>query len=69
MIDLLVAARRDAGLTQMDLGRLIEQRQTFISKIETCERRLDPAEFVQISRAIGIDPYVLMHRAEDNRSV
>lgn len=46
MIDLLVAARRDASLTQVDLGRLIRQCQTFISKIETGERRLDAAEFV-----------------------
>jgi len=66
MIDLLVAARRDASLTQVDLGRLIGQRQTFISKIETGERRLDAAEFVLIGRAIGIDPYALMRRAENN---
>jgi ribosome-binding protein aMBF1 (putative translation factor) len=66
MIDLLVASRHDAGLTQVDLGRMIDQRQTFISKIETGERRLDPAEFVEISRAIGVDPYALMRSAEDN---
>jgi ribosome-binding protein aMBF1 (putative translation factor) len=66
MIDLLVAARRDASLTQVDLGRLIGQRQTFISKIETGERRLDAAEFVLIGRAIGVDPYALMRRAENN---
>lgn len=66
MIYLLVAARRNASLTQVDLGRLIGQRQTFISKIETGERRLDAAEFVLIGRAIGVDPYALMRRAENN---
>jgi hypothetical protein len=48
------------------LGRLIGQRQTFISKIETGERRLDAAEFVLIGRGIGVDSYALMRRAENN---
>lgn len=64
MIDRLIAARRDAGLTQVDLGRLIGQRQTFVSKFETGERRLDAAEFVRIGRAIGVDPYAVMREAE-----
>ena len=65
MIDRLIAARRDAGLAQVDLGRLIGQRQTFVSKFESGERRLDAAEFVRIGRAIGIDAYALMRRAEE----
>ncbi len=65
MIDRLIAARRDAGLTQVDLGRRIGQRQTFVSKFETGERRLDAAELIRIGRAIGIDPYTLMREAEE----
>jgi transcriptional regulator with XRE-family HTH domain len=64
MIDRLIAARRDANLTQVDLGKRIGRRQTFVSKFENGERRLDVAEFVRISRAIGADPYILMREIE-----
>jgi transcriptional regulator with XRE-family HTH domain len=64
MLELLVQARKNAGVTQVQLGRLVGRRQTVISKIELGERRLDAAEFVNISRAIGVDPYRLMRQAE-----
>ena len=65
MIERLIAARKDADLTQVDLGKRIGKRQTFVSKFETGERRLDVAEFVEIGRAIGVDPYGLMRSAEN----
>lgn len=64
MIDLLVQARKDAGLTQAELGERIGQRQTFVSKFELGERRLDAAEFVAVSRAIGADPHEIIRTAE-----
>lgn len=64
IIDLLIQARKDAGITQTELGTRIGQRQTFISKIELGERRLDAAELIQISRAMEIDPYALLREAE-----
>lgn len=65
MIAHLVEARKARGITQVELGALIKQRQTFISKIEQCERRLDAAEFIMVCRAIGVEPYELMKRAEE----
>lgn len=32
-------------------------RRPWVSKVELGERRLDVAEFIKFSRAIGIDPY------------
>lgn len=64
MIELLVQARKDAGITQAELGRRLGQRQTFVSKFELGERRLDVAEFVAVSHAIGVDPHELIHKAE-----
>ena len=64
MIELLVQARKDAGITQAELGERIGQRQTFVSKFELGERRLDVAEFVLVSKAIGVDPSLLLRRAE-----
>jgi transcriptional regulator with XRE-family HTH domain len=64
MIDGLIAARKAANLTQAEVGHRIGQRQTFVSKFELGERRLDAAEFVKVSRAIGADPYAIMREAE-----
>lgn len=64
MIELLVQARKDAGITQAELGKRIGQRQTFVSKFELGERRLDVAEFVIVSRTIGADPHEIIRGAE-----
>lgn len=66
MIELLVEARKDVGVTQVELGKRLGLRQTFISKVELGERRLDAAEFIVMCRAVPIDPYLLMRRAEGN---
>jgi len=64
MIELLIAARKNAGITQVELGKRIGQRQTFISKFEQGERRLDIAEFIAVSRAIGADPIQIIKSSE-----
>ncbi|MDX0440628.1 helix-turn-helix domain-containing protein [Sinorhizobium medicae] len=66
IVDLLVRARKDAGLTQAEVGERLGQRQTFVSKYELGERRLDVAEFVAVSRAIGVDPHLLIKYGEEN---
>lgn len=53
---LLVAARKTKGLTQGDLAVKLERPQSFVSKYERGERRLDVVEFLEVARAIGIDP-------------
>jgi transcriptional regulator with XRE-family HTH domain len=64
IIELLIEARKEAGITQAELGKRIGQRQTAVSKIEQGERRLDMAEFIVVSRAIGADPYDIVQTAE-----
>jgi transcriptional regulator with XRE-family HTH domain len=44
----LIQARKDAGITQVELAARIGQRQTFVSKYELGERRLDVAEYTRI---------------------
>lgn len=61
---LLVEARKAAGVTQEELARRLGKRQTFVSKLELRERRLDVAEFIAVGRAIGTDPYRLLRKAE-----
>ncbi|KSV66627.1 hypothetical protein N182_34995 [Sinorhizobium sp. GL2] len=64
MIDGLIAARKSPNITQAELGQRIGQRQTFVSTFELGERRLDAAEFVKVSRAIGADPLEIIRAAE-----
>ena len=54
LIDLLRQARLDAGLTQVSAAAMLGCRQTFLSKIECGERRLDVVELVVICQAYGV---------------
>jgi transcriptional regulator with XRE-family HTH domain len=56
----MVAARKQAGLTQHELARRLKRPQSFVAKYEGGERRIDVIEFVMIVRAIGADPIKLL---------
>ena len=53
---LLAQARRDSGLTQVALAKKLGRPQSFVSKFERGERRLDVIEFMDVARALGLDP-------------
>jgi transcriptional regulator with XRE-family HTH domain len=52
--ELLRQTRMDAGLTQGDVARQLKQPQSFVSKYESGERRLDVIELRQICGILGI---------------
>ena len=54
--ELLVEAREKRGLTQMDVARKLGHPQSFVSKYENGERRLDVVEFLEVAGALGLDP-------------
>lgn len=56
LIGLLVAARRDEGLSQDGLAKRLGRHQQFVSRYEIGERRLDVVEFADVARALGLDP-------------
>ena len=58
---LLVEAREEAGLTQVELGKRLRRPQAFVSKIERGLRRVDVLEFLEIARAIGFDPVAFIN--------
>ena len=58
--DLLVAARRNAGLTQQDVAKRLKRPQSFVAKYEGGERRLDVLEFIDIARAVETDPVKIL---------
>jgi len=51
---LLRQVRDEAGLKQVDLARKLNQSQSFVSKYESGERRLDLLELRDICTAVGI---------------
>jgi ribosome-binding protein aMBF1 (putative translation factor) len=55
LLRVLVSARRDAGLRQVDLAARLGKPQSFVSKVERGERRLDVVELIVLIRAIGAD--------------
>ena len=50
----LRAARKTAGLTQEQLAERLKQTQSFVSKCERGERRIDIVELRAFCQAIGI---------------
>lgn len=55
-LNLLIAARKKAGVTQQVLADSLHKPQSFVSKYERGERRLDVIEFIAVAHAIGIEP-------------
>ncbi len=60
LLELLISTRRDAGLTQQDLAERLRRPQSYVSKYERGERRLDVIEFLDIVEILGADPCPLL---------
>ncbi len=50
---LLRELRREAGLTQVQVAERLQMPQSFVSKYESGERRLDVVELRHVAAAIG----------------
>lgn len=61
---LLIEAREEAGVTQVELGARLRRPQSFVSKIERGLRRVDVIEFLEIAKALNIDVPTLLRRLE-----
>jgi transcriptional regulator with XRE-family HTH domain len=48
-------ARRQAGLTQADVARRLGKPQSFVSKCESGERRVDFVELLAFAELYGVD--------------
>ena len=61
---ILVEARRAKKLTQFQLAKELGKPQSFVSKYESGERRLDVVEFVTVCKALSISPSKVLKRIE-----
>jgi transcriptional regulator with XRE-family HTH domain len=62
LLAVLVASRREAGLTQRQLAERLGVPASVIAKVELGERRLDVPEFLAIARALKLEPATLFER-------
>lgn len=53
LLELLRETRESAGLTQVELAKKIKQSQSFVSKIEIGERRLDLIQLRSMCLTLG----------------
>jgi transcriptional regulator with XRE-family HTH domain len=63
-LSLLRQMRLDAGLRQADLARKLRQPQSFVSKYESGERRIDILELREICSALGVSLTEFVRRLE-----
>lgn len=67
--EILIAARKAKAISQTALADQLGRVQTFVSKYERGERRLDVIEFIDVADALGIDPHKVLRllRGTDGR--
>lgn len=65
LLTLLKEARATADLTQTELSSQLGKPQSFVSKYERGERRLDVIEFLKVSHHLGADPYAILRKVEE----
>ncbi|MEH2010880.1 helix-turn-helix domain-containing protein [Nostoc sp.] len=64
----MIAARKEAKLTQQTLAKSLKKPQSFVAKYENGERRLDVIEFLLVTRVIGVDPCDILTKVEQGIS-
>lgn len=64
LLALLRAARLEAGMRQVDLADRLQRPQSYVSKYESGERRLDLLELRQICNALGISLEAFVRKLE-----
>lgn len=66
-VERLIEIRKAGGVTQQELAERMQKPQSFVSKVERYERRIDPAEFDALVRALGEDPVEVFRAVSEDR--
>jgi transcriptional regulator with XRE-family HTH domain len=56
IIEQLIARRMELGMTQAELGAAYGENQSFVSRVERRQRRIDVYEFVRLCAVLEIEP-------------
>ena len=60
LIGLLVARRQAAAMTQFDLAARLGKSKSFVSRLESGQRRITVVEFMTLAKILRFDPYKLI---------
>ena len=58
----LIHIRQSKGLTQIEIAERLGRPQSFVSKYESGERRLDVIEFLGVCQALSIKPGSILNK-------
>ena len=61
---MLIDARKASGLSQTELAERLGRVQTFVSKYERGERRLDIIEFIDVATALNLDDVKVLRKLQ-----
>lgn len=64
LLQLLKSIRKESGVTQLELAQKLNVPQSFVSKYESGERRLDLIELKQVCFKLKIDLQEFVRRFE-----
>ena len=67
LIELILAARKQAGIRQVQLAKKLKRSQTWIARLESGERRLDVIELIELAEAIGFDAPGIVEAVQKGR--
>lgn len=60
--EVLIEARKAAGIKQVDLAKALGRSQSFVSNYERGERRVDVAEIILVARVLRVEAVELLRR-------
>lgn len=66
-LSLMTDARVQLGLSQRELARLLKKPQSYVSKYERGERRLDVVEFMDLCKVLKLDACDVLRKTEAKR--
>lgn len=64
LANLLREVRKERDIRQVDLAKALKRPQSFVSKMEAGQRRVDLVELNEVCRALGIKLSTLVRRYE-----
>ncbi|GAC1030268.1 helix-turn-helix transcriptional regulator [Pseudomonas sp. No.21] len=64
LLELLIATRNESGMTQQQLSEKLLRPQSYVSKYERGERRLDVVEFLLVVQSLGAEPFALLREIQ-----
>jgi len=64
LLSVLINARKAKGFSQAELAEMLGRVQTFVSKYERGERRLDLVEFIDVAEALELDVVKIIRKIQ-----